>query len=261
MLKMSFREKVVALVLIILVIVLIFVMGPIKMIRNNIETDEKKKEKIQVEYDDIQRKIKSIPTYENNITKVYNESKDLSKPFSLHKENFQIDEYVQGVLNKDNDYIKDGKPIMEVYGTFKQDDFEAEELEFYCYVPEVVSYPILENADVNGNMLEKTNPELHEKVENSVTIASLTPQSVERHQAAFGAKFTKEGLYKFMDQLRKDDPGMRIVELVINDYKFGNVTPEVLELDPALKKWEGYSVGAIAIEFYTMQQIQEPVFD
>lgn len=262
MLKMSYREKIVALVLIVLVIVLIFVMWPIKTLREKIKTDTANRDTIKVTYDDYNRQINEIPVIEENIKKIYSESKDLNKDFSVHRENFQIDEYVQNILNKDE--YKDGdKNKMEIKSGFAQVDADAGDFDFYYYEPTVIEYPILENADTNGTLLNDTNPELFKKVENAVLMETLEGQEVEIHDCTFSAKFTKEALYKFIDDLEKDDKGVRVVGLNIGDYRFGNLNPEKIAAmeSTAFQDMIGYSEGSIVLEFYTMEAIQEPRLD
>jgi len=260
MLKMSYREKIVALVLIVFVIILIFVMWPIKNIRANIKTDTEKRDTVKVDYDENNRKINEIPTIENNIKKIYEDSKDLNKDFEVHLDNFQIDEYIQKILNKDNDYRDGDKNTVQVEKSFIQSDAETDTLEYYCVIPDVITYPILESADTNGTLMKDTNPVLFDKVENAVVIKSLENQTIEVHRATIDLKFTKEGIFKFIDQMKKDT-GVRIVEFKIDDYRFGNQKPvEGVEFVEDLDM-KGYSTGTMTLEFYTMQQIQEPRFE
>lgn len=260
MLKMSYREKVVALVLIVLVIILIFVMAPIKMIRQNIKEDTKTMETVKVDYDENNRKINEIPGIEANINKIYDESKDLNKDFSAHLENVQIDEYIQSILNNDK-YKKDGKFIMKIEGAFDMDDPETSNLEFYFYGPEVLEYPILENADTNGTLLKDTDPSLFEKFENAVYMSKLESQMIEKHSASFTASFTKEGLFQFIDQLKDENKGVRITSLSIDSYRFGNMKTDELQRAIDAADLKGYTTGTFDLEFYTMQQIQKPVLD
>ena len=56
----------------------------------------------------------------------------------------------------------------------------------------------------------------------------------------------------FQDELKKLDTGVRIDSVKIEDYKFGLLSEIPEEV--------GYSEGEVTFSFYTMQQIQEPVF-
>lgn len=253
--NLSYREKIGLLVLIVALVIIIFVAWPIKTIRANIKTHEKEKEEVQVVYDEKNRLINQIPTIEKNIKKVYDESKDYSSQFTIHRENFEIDKYVQEIINADN-YKGSGKHKVQIERSFTQDDAIAAPLEFYYYTPNVVVYPILEAADTNGNLLEKTDKELNDKLNNALVISSLEAQEVELHTASMDMKFTKEGLMALEDELKEKETGVRIVEVIIKDYSFGSAAE--ITIDPEDKD---YSEGTVVFEFYTMQQIQEPVFN
>lgn len=261
MLKMSYREKIVALVLIVLVIVLIFVMWPIKTIRENIKKDTQQMESVQDIYDEKNRQINEIPILEKNITKIYDESKDLNKDFSKHLENNQIDEYIQSILNHENDYRDGDKNIFFIDKELDVDYADKDKFDFYYFKPSVIEYPILENANTNGTLLKDTNPVLFAKVENSLLGDTLEAQEIEKHSSEIQVKFTKEGLFKFIDELSKNK-GMRVVEVTISNYRFGNLkSTELVNAIDENADNKGYTTGTIKFEFYTMQQIQEPKFD
>lgn len=249
--KLSYREKIGLLIFIVAVVIIVFIAWPIKTIKANIETHEAQEQTIQKEYDDTKRLIAQIPTIESNIKKVYEDSKELSKDFTIHRENFEIDKLVQEILNTPK-YKESGKNKMEIVGAFKEGKASDSSLEFYYYEPDVVVYPILEAADTNGDMLEKTDKKLYDKVNNALIIKPLEKQAVEMNTASVDLRFTKEALLAFQDELKALDPGIRITAVTIADYKFG-----LLE---ELPEDVGYSNGTIEFSFYTMQQIQEPVF-
>lgn len=249
--KLSYREKIGLLIFIVAVVIIIFIAWPIKTIRANIETHTTERDNIKIKYDETKRLVAQIPTIENNITKLYTEVEGLSEEFTVHRENFEIDKFVQEIINK-SDYIDGDKNKMEVDGDFVESDAEASELEFYYFKPDVVVYPILEAADTNGNLMESTDKELYDRVTNALIIDELEPQNVEIHNAEINMRFTKDALFAFEDELKKLDTGIRITSVTIDDYRFGSLSeiPEDV----------GYSDGKVTFSFYTMQKIQEPVF-
>ena len=249
--KLSYREKIGLLVVVVLVVIIIFIAWPIKTIKGNIKTHEAQKEKIQVEYDETQRKIAQIPVIESNINKIYDETKVLSEKFYPHTENIGLAKYIESLLNKEP-YVKSGKNQLEIVSKLEINDADTGEIPFYCYVPNVITYPILEAADTNGNLLETTDKALYDKVMNAVQISNLETQTVEVREVMIPMKFTKEALLALEDELKADDTGVRITGVTIEDYTFGQVS-EVPED-------KGYSEGEVTFKFYTMQQIQKPDF-
>lgn len=249
--KLSYREKIGLLIFIVAVVIIVFIAWPIKTIKANIKTHESEKEKIQVTYDDTVRLIDQIPIIEGNITRIYEESKGLSEVFTIQRENFEIDQFIQNILNKDK-YMQSSKNLVFVEGEFTEENAIDGPVELYYYTPDVVVYPILEAADTNGDMIEKTDKVLYEKLTNALIMESFEEQDVELHTASVDMKFTKEGLLAFQDELKELDKGVRITSVTIDDYKFG--------LIDELPENIGYSTGKVTFSFYTMQQIQEPVF-
>ena len=248
--KLSYREKIAFLIFTVLVIIIIFVAWPIKLIRADIVKHEKQQKTVQAEYDDNKRKIAEIDAINASIERVYDESKEYSKIFIVPKKNFQADQYLEDILNKEGAYQKDGKNLIEVAGQFTIQDAKNEELKFYYYTPNVVVYPILEAADINGNLMESQDKVLYDKVQNALSIQALEAQEVEKHIVSVDVKFTKPSLMAFVDQLKALDTGVRITGVTIEDSWFGLLSDKPEE--------KGYSKGTITYCFYTMQQVDEP---
>lgn len=249
--KLSYREKIGLLVVVVLAVIIVFIAWPIKTIRGNIKSHEAQREEIQVVYEDTQRKIAQIPVIEGNINKIYDETKILSEKFYPHTENIELAKYIESLLNKEP-YVKSGKNQLEIADKLEISDADAGEIPFYCYVPNVITYPILEAADTNGNLLETTDKALYDKVMNAVQMNNLEVQTVEVREVTIPMKFTKEALLALEDELKANETGVRITGVTIEDYTFGQVT-EVPED-------KGYSTGEVTFKFYTMQQIQKPDF-
>lgn len=249
--KLSYREKIGVIVLLVVCIIIIFVAWPIRLLRANIETHEAQKADVQVKYDNTKHLIEQIPKIEANITKVYNESKGIYEIFTVSRENFEVDKYIEEVINKAP--YKDTKNTLMVMGDFGIDNKSVSEIPFYYYTPSVITYPILEAADTNGDLLKTEDEVLYNKVLNAVQMKALENQKVELHTTTIGMKFTKESLLKLEDELKASDTGLRITAVTIDDYNFGALSE--------IPDDSGYSTGTVSFSFYTMQQIEEPKFE
>ncbi len=251
--KLSYREKWGLLIVLVVAIIVIFVAAPIKMIKEDIKSHEAAQAKVQKEYDEVQSQIAEIEPLKTAIQKIYDDSKGYSDIFVEHQENFEADQYIAKVINMDA-YKSVTRKLnkMEVVGQYTVNNATADELEFYCEVPDVVTYPILEAADINGNLLKTEDEKLYEKVMNAVCITELDAQEVEQHVVTVEYKFTKPALMNFLDEMSKINTGIRITDVTIDDPWFG-----LLEKEP--EKY-GYSNGTITFCFYTMQKIAPPDF-
>lgn len=249
--KLSYREKIGLLIVIVLAVVIVFIAWPIKVIKGNIKTHKEEQAKVKVEYEDTQKKIAEIPKIEDNIKSVYEKSKDLSKQFVNHMDNIEFAKYFENLLNKD-EYKKGGKNQLEIIKNFKIVDAGAADIPFYYYTPDVITYPILEAADTNGDLLKSEDEALYNKAMNALSMEELEEQKIEIRTADVPMKFTKEALLALEDELQKSETGVRITGVKIDDYTFNYVTE--------IPEDKGYSEGTVSFAFYTMQEIKEPDF-
>lgn len=249
--KLSYREKVGLLIVVVLAVIIVFVAWPIKTIKANIKAHKEEQIAVQAQYDETQRKIAEIPVIEGNINAVYESSKGLSDKFVDHMENIEVIHYFENLLNKEP-YKKSGKNDLEITGSLTVTDAGTGAIPFYYYTPDVITYPILEAADTNGNLLETKDKALYDKTQNALAMSELESQTVEKRTVTIPMKFKKDALLALEDELAKDQTGVRISSVTIEDYTFNYLTdiPEDKE----------YSNGTVTFDFYTMQRIEKPDF-
>lgn len=249
--KLSYREKVGLLIVVVLAVIIIFIAWPIKTIKANIKAHKEEQIAVQAQYDETQRKIAEIPVIEGNINAIYESSKGLSEKFVEHMDNIEVIHYFETLLNKEP-YKKSGKNDLELTGGLQVTEAGTGTVPFYYYVPDVITYPILQAADTNGNLLETTDKELFEKTQNALAMKEFSEQTVEVRTVSVPMKFKKDALLALEDELSKNETGIRITAVTIDDYTFNYVTE--------IPEDKGYSNGTVTFEFFTMQQIQKPDF-
>ena len=251
--KLSYREKVGLLIVVVLAVIIVFIAWPIKTIKANIKTHKEEQATIKVEYDETQRKIAEIPVIEGNITKIYEDSMNLSSKFSEHKDNIEFGKYFEELLNKEP-YTKktNGRNSLEIIKKLEISDAGTGEVPFYYYTPDVITYPILQAADTNGNLMETTDKALYDKTQNALHMSTLEAQVVEQRNVSIPMRFTKEALLELENELKEKETGARITSVKIDDYTFNYVTD--------IPEDKGFSEGEVTFVFYTMQQIQKPDF-
>jgi len=249
--KLSYREKVGLLIVVVLAVIIVFIAWPIKTIKANIKGHKEEQATVKVEYDETQRKIAEIPVIEGNINAIYESSKGLSDKFTDHMNNIEVARYFETLLNKEP-YKKSGRNDLEVIGGLNVSDAGTGEIPFYYYKPDVITYPILEAADTNNNLLETTDKALYDKTQKALAMSEFESQTVETRTVTVPMKFKKDALLALEDELAKNETGIIISSVVIDDYTFNYVTD--------IPEDKGYSEGSVTFEFYTMQQIQKPDF-
>jgi len=251
--KLSYREKVGLLIVIVLAVIIIFIAWPIKTIKANIKNHKDEQAKVLAVYEDTKRKIDEIPVIEGNITKIYESSKNLSTKFAEHRDNIAFSKYFEELLNKEPYNKKtNGRNSLEIINKLEISDAKTGAIPFYYYTPDVITYPILQAADTNGNLMETNDKALYEKTQNALNMSTLEEQEVEVREVKIPMRFTKEALLSLENELKDKETGVRISSVKIDDYTFNYVTDVPEE--------KGFSEGEVTFVFYTMQQIQKPDF-
>jgi len=249
--KLSYREKIGLLIVVCLAMIIVFIAAPIRLIKANIKDHKEEKQTVQTEYNDVKDKIAEIPKIEKNIESAYEASKGLSADFTEHRENIAISKYIEELFNKDP-YIKGGKPQLEVINKLEIKDATNDEIPFFYYTPNVVLYPIVEKADTNGTLLKDTDSALYEKSVKAVFMEELEAQEIEVRKVTVPVKCAKEALMALEDELRKNETGVRLTKVNLEDYTFGAEAEKPED--------KGFSEGELELTFWTMQQIQKPDF-
>lgn len=255
--KLNYREKIFLLVFSVIVLVIIACAWPIRSLRKKIEANENERKIVLQEFKDKEQKIAQIKPLENQIETLYNESSEYSKIFIDSKSNDEIDKYIADVLNDAQEYVcKDlTSNAVEILGNHVISDAKNVKLDFSYLEPEIVTYPIMQAADINGNLMETENKDFYDKVMNAAKIQSLDPQEVESHNQTISVLATKAGLFKFIDQIAKIDSGIKITDINIADPEYAfrkDTNPEEVP--------KGFSRVDITISYYTMQKIARPAF-
>ena len=215
---MSNRDK---MIIIILTIIIVLVAGFFALIRptyKNLVADTETFNKTQEEWDGIEVKINAIPGLKTSITDIYNESTktakifvneafaDANKNYDDRKVNVAIDEHLQPAIDE-------GKLKVE---KLEIKDTECQEVEYYYYTPNVVTYSLLEAADINGNYAE----EITEKLKADVVLAEKDLAEVQVCTVKMQAAGEKEGLLTFLDKISEDKNAVLVTNFRIDDYQF-----------------------------------------
>ncbi|MCR4644933.1 MAG: hypothetical protein K5695_05930 [Oscillospiraceae bacterium] len=228
---MSNRDK---MIIIILTIIIVLVAGFFALIRptyKNFVADTETFNTTQQEWDGIEAKINAIPGLKTNITEIYNESTSIAKifvneAFADANKNYDdrkvavaVDEHLQPAI--DESKLKVDK--LEIAKTV------AEEVEYFYYTPNVVTYSLLEAADINGNYAE----EITEKLKADVVLAEKELAEVQVSSVKLEVAGEKDGLLDFLDKIQEDKNAVLVTAFTIDDYQFqGGLDEEEEQTQP-----------------------------
>jgi len=269
--EMSYRDK---MILIIISIVVVLAAGFFALIKPKYQTlvaDKATYEATKADADDVQRKMEEIPVLQSTIKDTYNAAKSVAAMFvntAFGEENdtlivdnaqYHLGQYIQPALDESKLKVTSLEITPPV----------AQVVDYYYYTPNAVTYSLLEAADVNGNYEAKVNDAL--EVESILSERQTAEVMVSNMSISASGK--REDIMTFIDKMKEDQNAIAITSLNISDYTFSGgleastreevnpETGEVTTVTVAPTSTDGDSTVTINVSFYNAKEIDEPVLD
>lgn len=269
--EMSYRDK---MILVIITAIIILAVGFFALIRpkyNTLVADRDIYESTKTEWESIDEKLKQIPVLQNSIKTEADSAKKVAElfvndafetvndTFDNVKANLVLEQYIQPMIDESE---------LEV-SSYTIDGIDSQRLEYYCYVPDVLTYSLLESADINGNYAKQVS----DLLKQSNYLKEKETAEVMANTVVMEMKGTKENLMMFLDKIEKDENAILVTVVDINDYSFGagqtrtenvestdaegNVTTTTREVPV---EGDGKSEMTLGLTFYNAMPIDEPDF-
>ncbi len=262
--KLNYRDRVILLIIIALVILIGGFFGLIKPRYNDIKENKATRDTVQAEWDGLDAKIQQIPTLRENIKSTKADADKISELFYTGKDiadgnlisfmqPYQLDQYMQEIMDKAN--LK----VMSMEAGSIQDST----LDYYYYTPTVPTTAILDLADLNGNY----TAEISKKFEESNALSERTPENVLVQQYGVNVKATKDDLWNFMTTISEMNKAIRIDSISILDTNFGTdpetgkLLPDAEKMKDASGKEAGVSQVTMILNLYSVYELDEPVLE
>ncbi len=258
--KLNYRDKIIAGVLLAIVILLIGFFVPVKNMNNKNKSDKKilaEKQTIKADYE---AKIAKIPSLQESIRSLYNEASDATKifvPLDEVKSQIKVDSYMQKYADECKIKIKNLElgastvTPLNYYYTSSKDNFSA----------------LRDQADVNGTLKK----EYEASVAESTALSQRAKESVIKTQYAMKITGTKENIWKYLEAIKNFDKAVVINSVTLNDYTFGKDAAKKAGVElPESKDGEEVSVQAgeivirntseaqIILSLYSVIEMEEP---
>jgi hypothetical protein len=234
---MSYRDRVILLIVVVVALILVGIFVVVKPTTTKITENRATLATVQAEEDRINGIIEQIPKIEDAIESEYSEAKTYAEDFTESRDTYEADQFIQEYFNNNNVEVESLSASVPT----------AETIEFYSYAPNVVTYPLLEAADLNGDIANETA----EKLKTSTVLTGLETQEVEVYSLEIQFKGKKDGVLQLLDDIKGIDTNVIVTDCSISDYTFGSE-----QTDSSLK---GYSDGTMTVKFYVLEPIAEPV--
>jgi hypothetical protein len=273
-------------------VIIILAVGFFGLIRpkyNTLVEDRAVCQATQDEYDGVQAKISQIEPLKTGITEDYNNSKEIAEMFvneafqSVNdtydnlKANLIMEQYVQPIIEESELKVSD----------FTLGGINSSSIEYYYYTPNVLTYSLLESADVNGNYAQ----EVTDLLKQSSTLSEKDTAEMMTNTLSLSVTGKKENLMTFLAKLNGEEDAtvegreedgfgsdiaenaVRVTSISIDDYTFGegktqviteqqtdeagNVTTVTREV-PMASDGNGESTMEISLTFYNAKPIDQP---
>ncbi|MCI1268917.1 MAG: hypothetical protein LKG21_03340 [Ruminococcus sp.] len=252
--KLNYRDRIIAMVLIAIVILIGGFFGLIRPKSKDITESQAARTQKQEEWDALDQKIKQNPILEKAIMNTYEDSQKLVADFPAEQDfAYQLDQYMQPIMDKCNLQVSD----------MEAGDSNTTTLNYYFVTPKVLDSALIDAADINGKKAEAANA----KTDQNTVLSERTAETVISRQYGVTVKGTKQNLWKFLDEMKNLNKAIVIESVSINDYKFNTPDEAKLEFDKATGLPtnadptivdEGYSSITLVIDFYSVSAMEKP---
>lgn len=267
--EMSYRDKMILVIITAIIILAVGFFGLIRPKYNTLVTDRDTCEATKVEWEGIEEKLNEIPVLQTAIKTEADEAEKVAElfvneafqtvndTFDNLKANYILDQYVQPMIDESE---------LEI-SSFTIGGISSQNLNYYYYTPNVLTYSLLESADINRNY-EKQVSDL---LKQSNYLKEKATAQVMTNTIDLNVTGTKENLMAFLDKVIEDENAMLVTSVNISDYKFGagqtrtenvettdeegNVTTTTREV---AVEGNGESTMALSLTFYNAMPIDEP---
>ena len=271
--EMSYRDKMILLIISVIIILAVGFFALIRPKYNTLVEDRAIYEDTKTEWEGIDAKLQQIPVLKENITAEYKDSSKIAEMFVNEafqpvndtfdnlKANYVLDQYIQTKVDESELKVK----------SFSLDGVSAQSLDYYYYAPNVLTYSLLESADINGDYAQKVT----DLLKTSTTLSERETAEVMTNTLTLSLSGKKENLMTFLTKMvEEEENAARITSVSISDYTFGEgqtqtiteqqtnpdgTVTEVTREVPVASDGQGESEMDISITFYNAMPIDEPV--
>ncbi|MBR1554338.1 MAG: hypothetical protein IJ644_02970 [Oscillospiraceae bacterium] len=271
--EMSYRDKMILLIISVIIILAVGFFALIRPKYNTLVEDRIVYEDTKTEWEGIDAKLQQIPVLKEAITAEYKDSSKIAEMFVNEafqpvndtfdnlKANYVLDQYIQTKVDESELKVK----------SFDLSGISSQSLEYYYYTPDVLTYSLLESADINGDYAQKVT----DLLKTSTILSEREQAEVMTNTLSLSVSGKKENLMTFLTKMiEEEENAARITSVSISDYTFGEgqtqtiteqqtnpdgTVTEVTREVPVASDGQGESEMDISITFYNAMPIDEPV--
>ncbi len=258
--EMSYRDKMILLGLSVVVILLAGFFALVKPAYDKWQKSKVTYTATKTEWDGIDQKRKSIDPLKKTITDTANEAAKVAEIFentafvtanqtmTNERTYYEIDQYLQPAIDECTLKVRN----------FELGDVSAVPITYYVYTPDVLTYSLLEAADINGNYAA----EIAGMMEKNVILSEREVVDVMCEEVGLAVSGTKASVMNFLNKIESDNNAVLIKTVDIANYEFTDGLeiegPDGTMIPNPDPNAEGFSEVTMTIGFYNAKAVDEP---
>lgn len=263
--KLGYRDRIILLVVMVIVVFAIGIFVFIKPQWEALETNKTALETAETNWNLQMTQFDRINTIRTAIDDRYQEALSISEGFTDEMDSTELDQFLQTTFMNIEQHIKNDVKL--VSGSTIS-DLGTASMPYYYYTPDVVTYPLYEYADFDGSLAAATK----EKMKESTILSGRSTQTVGNGNATLTFKINKEDTMALIDAVRKyatdNNDAILLKSVTIGDFDF-NGTPlerdndgKIIGVPDAEQTAEGLEpedIGYTEVSFdFQVYYMQEP---
>lgn len=227
--KLGYRDRVVLIVAIVIVIlgigIFVFIKPKWEKLNENKETLENLENEWEAKLIDFDR----IPKKQDTINKRYEESLKIAEEFTPEMDAVELEKFFQEQFVNNEKFTNDQVTVKQ---SVSVTDETAQTIGYYYYIPNIMTYPLVQMADLDGSLALDTAARLLE----SNVLSARSPQSIGTGTETLTLLINKEDTMALIDSVKEyadsHKDAMMISSISLREYDF-NVNAEAGEGAPA----------------------------
>lgn len=228
--KLSYRDRIIILIVLIIMILVIGFMLLIKPKFKDISAAEDSLNNAQSQWNEIENKINQVDTIKERVQKKYNESVELGNLFVDLKRAYTLEKFIQEYFNKNGVYINTNASYS---------DPSVITLTPYSINYESLDYSIGQSANLNSTDIEDQTEDVNtdESQEKSLPCGTVT----------IDYYATRSGLLQFMQDIKESGKTIEIKSLTIGNNSYNTDPSSVLTGDMTIDVYYAEMISDLEI--------------
>lgn len=210
--KFGYRDRIALLIICVVVILGIGIFVFVKPKYEKLQKAEKAYKDASDAWDLKLSDFDKIPSFQKYIKEKRDKAYDISTGFTDEMDAIQLDQFLQEKFFNTPENVKYKTRLK---GTLAVSDEGATSIGYYYYTPSIITYPLVEYADLDGSLSKAVEAKRAE----SNLLSSRAPQAVGVGSANFTVRMTYDNCMAFIDAV-KDYAKQHSDAMILNSISF-----------------------------------------